>query len=304
MGKPRAKTRQDSLGLYLWPSFSILAIFVLAAWLFNFFISFTRWPGYGPIQMAGLRNYENLFSNEDFWVSFGHAFLFVFPMSVIPTLLGSVIAAFLFETLNTGATRHFVTGIRNMLYIPQIVSVMITGLIWIAILEPEQGILNNYLRAIGLDGLALNWIGDPNLALLSLSIIMIWLQLGYTVLIFLSGLARVDQSLTDAASLDGANWRQRFMYVTRFELAPEFAVLFLTTSVAAIKVFAPVYFVTGGAPYGATNVPTTFSFFAFFGGNNAGFGAATTAILSLIVTVLAMILLRMQRKTLFSEMAP
>jgi raffinose/stachyose/melibiose transport system permease protein len=126
-------------------------------------------------------------------------------------------------------------------------------------------------------------------------LILVWLQLGYCVVVFMSGMARVDPSLHEAASLDGASWLQRFRIVTVNELRPEVAVVLLTTTVASLKVFAPIYVLTSGGPGNATMVPSYFAFYNFFTTMKVGYGAAISTILAAVLTVAAIVMLRLQR---------
>ena len=130
---------------------------------------------------------------------------------------------------------------------------------------------------------------------------MIWIQIGYTIVIFISGMSRLDPYLDEAAQLDGATWFQRFRIITIPQLYPEISVVGLTTTVAALKVFGPVYVMTNGGPGDATQVPAFFSYFHFFSTLRVGYGAAIATVLALILTVLAISLLRLQRKVELSR---
>jgi raffinose/stachyose/melibiose transport system permease protein len=125
---------------------------------------------------------------------------------------------------------------------------------------------------------------------------MVWLQIGYTIVIFMSGLSRLDPSLTEAAQLDGANWFQRFRIIIIAQLGPEIGVVLLTTMVAALKVFAPIYVMTQGGPGTATQVPSYFSYFHFFTTHKVGYGAAVATILALILTALSIVILQIQNR--------
>lgn len=296
------KKKWSGYDLFLWVPFSILILFVGGALLWNIGISTVRWYGYGPIRkFVGLGNYFDVFADQGFWQAFGHAFVFVIPMAIIPTLVGLFIASLTFDFLSTNYASKVATFIRSSLYLPQIIPVMIGGLIWRFILDPDRGSLNLLLKSIGLSALAKDWTHDPMAATLSLSFVLIWIQLGYTVVIFLSGLSRINPYILEAAQMDGANWWQRFRHITARELTPEVSVVLLTSIVGALKVFAPVYYVTGGGPDGATSVPSTYSFDAFFGGNRVGYASAVTVILAAVITVVALFIVRAQRKQLRGE---
>ena len=296
------KKKRSAYDLFLWVPFGILVTFVGGALIWNIGISTVRWFGYGPIKkFVGFDNYIEIFSDKGFWDAFGHAFFFIIPMAIIPTLLGLLIASLIFDFLSTRYSSKLATFIRSSLYLPQIIPIMISGLIWKWIIDPEQGSLNTLLKSIGLKDLALNWMHDPKAATLALSFVLVWIQLGYCVVIFISGLSRINPYVMEAAHMDGASWFQRFRYISARELGPEIAVVLLTSVVGALKVFAPVYYVTGGGPDGATNVPSIYSFNAFFGGNRVGYASAVTVLLAILITLVALILIRVQRKQIRGE---
>jgi raffinose/stachyose/melibiose transport system permease protein len=166
-------------------------------------------------------------------------------------------------------------------------------------LSSQQGIFNVTMVQWGwfpsVDE-APNWLGNAGLAMLSVNVVLIWIQIGYTVTIFMSGLARADQSVHEAAAIDGAGWFQRFRMITINQLAPEISVVLLTTTVAALKVFAPVYVMTQGGPGTATNVPAYFSYFNFIQTGKVGYGAAISTVLAILLIAFAIYLLRLQTK--------
>ena len=272
------------------------AALVGGAFLYNVYLSFNSWQGIGTPEWVGLENYQNLIQDRVFWVSFLHAFQFIFAMSIAPTAIGILIAALIYDFIARYFGNAISTFLRISLYVPQIIALPIVGMLWAWMLSPNIGVVNTILREIGLGSLALNWLGEARTAMFALSIMMIWIQVGYTIVIFVSGMSRLDPYLDEAAQLDGATWFQRFRIVTIPQLYPEIAVVLLTTTVAALKVFGPVYVMTNGGPGDATKVPAYFSYFHFFSTTRVGYGAAIATVLALLLTALAIGLLRLQRK--------
>lgn len=274
---------------------AIVALLVIP-FLANVGLSFTTWPGAGPIKVVGLANYEALFADRLFWQSFEHSLVFIVAMAVIPTVVGLLISAALFDYIGPRFGDRVAGGIKAALYLPQILPIVVAGVLWGWIFQPNYGAANALLRMVGLDGLTQNWLGDADIALFSMTIILIWLQLGYAIVIFVAGMSRVDPSYHDAAQIDGASWLQRFRYVTLSELRPEISIVLLTATVTALKVFAPIYAVTRGGPGYSTIVPSYFSFFAFFTQSRVGYGAAIATILVFVVSLVALVLLRYQMR--------
>lgn len=295
--KPRGAGEKK--GNYVWyvvPGMIAFITVIGGSFFYTVYISFTKWNGLGKPRWVGLQNYQRLMQDETFWQSFVHAFYFIAAMSIIPTFLGVFLAALLFDYISPRFGNKPAAFMRAGLYMPQIVPLTITGIMWAWLLAPTTGVINAFLTRIGLEKFALNWLGDPKTAILSLSVIMVWIQIGYTVVIFMSGMSRLDPSLHEAAQIDGATWFQRFRVITWAQLGPEISVVLLTTTVAALKVFAPVYVMTGGGPGTATQVPAFFSYFHFFTTTKVGYGSAVATILSLILTLLAIVILNVQKR--------
>lgn len=281
--------------IYLAPGAVCFAGIVILPFLMNVAASFTQWRGIGMPRFIGFANYERLLQDGLVWTAFGHSLAFILAMAVIPTALGLFLAALLFDYVAARFGDTVSSLFRAGFYLPQILPIAVAGVLWGWILNPV-GVLNAALQSIGLGILAQNWLGEPKTALISVMFVMVWLQLGYSLVIFMSGLSRVDPSLYEAAELDGASWPQRFRYVTVFLLKPEIFVVGLTTTIAALKVFAPVYVLTQGGPDNATTVPSYLAYYHFFTTSRVGYGAAITTMQTLLTIVLAFVFLRVQSR--------
>lgn len=281
--------------LYLLPGLTGFLLVVGLPFLMNIALSLTKWKGVGLPRFIGLTNYANLAADTAFWASLQHTLFFVLAMAVIPTILSLILASTLFDYISTNFSEGLSSFFRAGFYLPQILPVAVAGVLWGWILNPH-GVLNLVLGGIGLGSLAANWLGDPATAIYALMGVMVWMQIGYSLVIFMSGLARVDPSLYEAAKLDGAGAAARFRYVTIPMLRPEIFVVGLTTTVAALKVFAPVFVLTNGGPDNATVVPSYFSYYHFFSTARVGYGAAVATAQTAITIVLGLIFLRVQAR--------
>ena len=123
---------------------------------------------------------------------------------------------------------------------------------------------------------------------------IVWIQVGYCLVVFMSGLSRVDPSLYEAAELDGATWMQRFINITIPMLAPEIFVVALTTVIAALKVFAPIYVLTSGGPDNATLVPSYLTYYHFFTTNHVGYAAAIATLQTVVTLAIGVFFIRFQ----------
>jgi raffinose/stachyose/melibiose transport system permease protein len=257
-------------------------------------ISFTRWSGVGDPEWIGLDNYTRLFADANFWGSFWHILLLIVAMAVVPTLLGLVIAAVLFDYVAKAFPKRgprLASLFRSGLYVPQVIPVAVVGIVWGWVLHPDYGALNKLLGRFGQ-----NWLGDPKWALPSVMFIMIWVQLGYPVVMFMAGLQRIDPELYEAADLDGASWWQRFRRITVHLIRPEFYVVFVTTTIAALKIFGPIFVLTRGGPDNATLVPSYFAWTSFFRTTAVGYGSAISTVLTIIIVLLAIVFIKVQTR--------
>jgi len=152
------------------------------------------------------------------------------------------------------------------------------------------------LQAVGLGQFAHNWLGSPDTALASIMAVMVWVQIGYPVVIFMAALQRVDPELYEAAELDGANWFQRFRAITVSIIRPEIFVVTLTCTIAALKVFGPVYTLTRGGPGTATMVPSYYSYSEFFQSQQVGYGATIATALTVVIIAVSILFIVAQNR--------
>ncbi|MDC0685406.1 carbohydrate ABC transporter permease [Sorangium atrum] len=286
---------------YLIPGLLLFTGVIGVPFLMNTGTSFTEWAGVGTPTWVGLDNYRELATDGEFWASFRHNALVIVGMAILPTMIGLVLASVLTDLID----RHFgpraASALRACIYLPQVLPIVIAGIVWSWLLAPENGAVNVLLGAIGLGSLAHDWLGDPATALWSVMGVMVWIQIGFPLVIFMSGLQRVDPSLYEAAEIDGASWAQRFWYVTIPQIRPEIFVVLLWTTIAALKAFPHIFVLTRGGPGGATNVPSYYSYVHFFEKTDVGYGSAIATVLTLTVIALTIVFLRLQGRELGEE---
>jgi raffinose/stachyose/melibiose transport system permease protein len=293
-GRPRRP--RDSYALFILPGvLAFLAIIVLP-FVMNTYVSFTDWQGVGSPSWTGLANYRDLLDDSEFWASFRHSLFMVIAMAAVPTAVGLILAAALFDYIAKHFGSRITAVLRACFYLPQVLPIAVAGIVWSWILAPTDGSLNELLKAIGLSSWQQDWLGDPDIALYSVMGVMVWVQLGFPLVIFMAGLQRVDPQLYEAAELDGAGWWRRFWHITLPQIRPEIYVVLTWCTIAALKVFGAVYVLTKGGPGGATNVPSYFSFTTFFEKTQVGYGAAISTVLTVIILALSLIGLKLQTR--------
>jgi ABC-type sugar transport system permease subunit len=296
--KPLVRRRGGiSYAVYLVPSGVLFVGIIVVPFLMNIGFSLTAWDGIGKPRWIGLDNYTKLFSDGDFWASFEHNVALVIAMAIIPAAIGLVLAAALFDVIGKRFGPRTASILRACIYLPQALPFAVAGIVWAWILAPENGTLNEVLKKVGLGSLREDWLGNPNLALYTVMGVMVWVQIGFPLIVFMAGLQRVDPSLYEAAEIDGASWWRRFWYITIPQIRPELYVVLLFCTVAALKTFDKVYILTKGGPGGATTVPAYYSWQNFFEKTQVGYGAAIATVLTLIIVALTAVFLRRQNRT-------
>jgi len=287
---------------FLVPGVVVFLVVVIGPFFANIGLSFTAWRGIGSPRWLGLDNYSRLLRDDAFWASFRNNVAMIIAMTVIPTMVGLLLAALLFDYVAKRFSQRWATPLRAAYYLPQVLPVAVAGVVWGWILHPSYGVLNRFLEVIGLESLTRNWLGDPQTALPSVMAVMVWIQIGYPVVMFMAGLQRVVPEMYEAAELDGANWFQRFWYISIPSIRPEIFVVVLTTVVAALKVFGPIFVLTRGGPGTATLVPSYFSYQNFFERADVGYGATISTVLAAIIVAIAAVFIRFQSRRELAEL--
>src|ERR1041384_8383733 len=158
--------------LYLIPSLVLFLAVIVVPFLMNLGASFTRWTGVGTPRWIGLDNYTRLLADERFWQSFAHNVGLIVAMAIVPTALGLVLAAALFDYIGKRFGTRTAAALRALYYLPQVLPVAVAGVVWGWMLHPSYGAVNQIF------GLDLDWLGDPDLALATVMAVMVWFQLG------------------------------------------------------------------------------------------------------------------------------
>ena len=259
---------------FVLPALALYVTFFIIPSLAGIAYSFTDWSGYSDqVNFIGWENFQRIFSTDERYLAyFWNTFIFTGLTIVLKTVFGLALALL----LNEGVKR-FVAGYRAFIYLPAVLPTLIAALIFRSILNPATGLLNTFLRGIGLNGLALSWLVDPRIALYSVIGVDSWKGIGYIMVILLAGLQTIPREYYEAAQIDGANAWQRFRFVTIPMLMPAIVVVSVLNVLYGLRVFDIVYALTNGGPGYATEVVSTEIFKAFSQGQY-GLGTAVSTV--------------------------
>ncbi|MFD1492366.1 MULTISPECIES: carbohydrate ABC transporter permease [Microbacterium] len=276
-GVSRTRFRDGrSAYLFILPAVVLLGIFVAWPAVYATFLSFQDWSFYKDPEFVGWRNFTNVLSDPLFWAAIGRGFAFV-AMTVPPML----ILAFFFASLVVSVSRRFAGLLKVSIYIPTIISAVITSIIFALIYNYSGGLLNATLSLFGIDPIA--WIGDPAWALLAIAIPAIWLGMGLTSLIMVAAMVDVPTEYYEAAAMEGADWWQKTRYITIPQMKNVLLYLLITGFVAAIQQFELPLVMTGGGPLDSTTLPNLFIFNHFRNDINVGYSIAAALLLFVVL---------------------
>lgn len=267
-----------------------LLLFVIPG-VIGIFYSFTDWSSYSrEIKFIGLDNFKVLFSSDEHYMSYiGNTLKFTIITTVFKTLLGLIFALILSEGIK-GKNFH-----RAVIFMPAILSMLITGLIFKSVLNPETGILNMFLNSIGLGVLAQQWLVDIKLALYSIMAVDTWKGTGYIMTIILAGLQSIPKSYYEASDIDGANFWGKMKYVTLPLLLPSLTVTTVLNVLYGLKVFDIVYALTNGGPGYATEVMYT-AVFKEFSIGKYGISTALSSVLFVFMLIVGYFIIRVMTR--------
>ena len=274
--------KRYKVGLML-PTLLVYSIFIILPIAIAVYYSFTKYSGIGKPRFTGLKNYIRLFQDELFWVSFKNTMIMFILAFVLLLTLSFLIALLLNNKLRA------VDFSKALIFSPAIIAPIIVGIIWVYILDPNIGIINNILDAIGADAFKQKWIGGETLSPSSIAIIYFWQQLGYLVTIFIAGLKMIPGDILEAVKIDGANAVQEIRYVTIPMMRTTISTVAVLIITGVFKIFEIVQQTTGGGPNHLSETLVTYSYSQTFSSGDYGYGmslATVTFLISLIITAI------------------
>ncbi|WP_205857575.1 carbohydrate ABC transporter permease [Phytoactinopolyspora endophytica] len=296
---PSARTPQRAGGRgglrrykgYLWvlPALVFYVTFAILPAFHTAYLSLFDWDGVTLATWVGLENYGEVFSNPDYRNAVGHALLLVAFFSWIPILIGLLMVGLLSRHRRRGMTFY-----RVLFFLPQIVPLVAVGITW-RWMYGDDGVVNQLLRGVGLDGFTRAWLGDFDFALPAVGLVGTWAMSGLCMMLFLSGVQKVDTSLYEAVRLDGAGAVREFVTVTLPALRGEIAVAMTVTTVAALASFDIVYVTTSGGPGSQTTVPGLLVYRLAFSEGKVGLAAAIAVVLSCLILTIVFAINRLTR---------
>jgi multiple sugar transport system permease protein len=294
-GRARVQRRTGTAYLFLAPFLILFCVFVVAPAIYGLWISLHTWNPLLPLQpWVGLKNYIDLFTpgsltSGDFWQSVGNTGIFTVASVPLLLVIPLVIAVLLNQKIRGG------TVFRAIFFAPYVLGVAVIGVIWRYLLDPQLGVVNHVLGALGLPS-NIPWTVDVPWAWISLVGVTVWWTLGFNTVILLAGLKGINVDLYDAAAMDGAGAFRKFWSVTLPGLRPVMTFVTTVTILASANMFGQSYLLTKGGPGHATRTAVMYIADEGLSQNQMGAAAAMSYVLFAILAVISIINFRLQRE--------
>lgn len=274
--------------LFVAPALIIFLFLRIIPTILVIYYSFTEFTIIKPPKWIGFENYLTLISDIKFFLALENSLLFTIGTVIPSAIIGLFFAIFLNKKI--AGTGFY----RAIYYMPQIVSWVAISMIWIYLLNPSYGVINWIISLFG--GQKVQWLFNVDLALLSIIIVSIWRSVGYNVVIYLAGLQGLDESLYEAAEVDGCNEFQKFWFMTLPMLKPVTTYIVVVTSIFALQAFDQIYVLTAGGPADST-VTAVFSVWRqAFQYGRMGYASAQSVIVFIAIAIITLIFLKLSER--------
>lgn len=288
-GWARRRRSAAALALVL-PAAFFYVVFVLRPILYTVQYSLYEWNGVTEATWVGTENYARLLSDPEMFGPILNALQLIIYFSFVPVSLGLVAAAI----IRKFATSRLAVIGRTVLFLPQVIPLVAAGIMWTWIMATD-GVLNQFLRLIGLGSVTRAWLGDFDTALPGVGVIGAWVSLGLCLVLLLAGMSKIDPALYEAARLDGAGPIREFWSVTLPSLRQELAVCLTVTVISALASFDIIYISTQGGPGNSTLVPGLEIYHLAFFQREVGQASALAVALMVLVLIVVIPLQRLIR---------
>ncbi|MER6015918.1 carbohydrate ABC transporter permease [Streptomyces bluensis] len=275
--------------VYVLPAFAVYLAFAVLPALHTAYLSLFEWDGVTLGNWVGLGNYQEILQHPVLRRSVFNASVLVVFFSFVPIVLGLAMTGLLGRYRRAGMGAY-----RFLFMLPQVVPLVAVGVTW-RWLYGDDGLVNQAFRVVGLDGVTRAWLGDFGAALIAVGLVGTWVLSGLCMMLFLSGVHKVDPSLYEAARIDGAGPVREFVSVTLPHLRGELAVALTVTTVAALASFDLVYVTTNGGPGEQTTVPGLLVYRLAFSEGEVGLAAALAVVLGCVMLAIVYAVNRLSR---------
>lgn len=276
--------------IFILPALLGTFIFIVIPVFFSFGLSFVNWDLINKPQFVGFNNYIEIFSDPTFWQILLNTFVFAISTSILGVIIPLVLACILNSKIR--GSEFFKTAY----FLPFVTPMIVIAVVWQWIFDPNIGIMNHLLK------LNINWLYDTHFAMTAIIIVSVWKLIGYNMVIFLSGLSALNQSLFEAAKVDGANPIKVFKHITVPLLSPTIFFVVVITCISSFQIFDLTYLMTQGGPLNSTNVLVYAVYKNAFEYFKIGQASAIAYVLFIIILALTIFQWKIRKKLVYNEL--
>ncbi|MFJ4698990.1 MULTISPECIES: sugar ABC transporter permease [unclassified Streptomyces] len=274
--------RGGSGGLFVAPFMIFFGLFLLVPLVYGLWMSFTdaSLTGHGDSSFAGLGNYAEALTDSEVWKSLGNTAVFT-VLSSVPLVVLALAMALLVHANLPGQWLW-----RFAFFAPYVLPVAVVWQVWSMMFQPDLGLVNNFLGALGLD--SVGWLVDEKWAMYAVVLVTVWWTAGFNFLLYLAALQAVPDHLYEAAALDGAGAWRRLWSITLPQLRRTTGLIAVLQVLASLKVFDQIYLLTRGGPNGSTRPILEYIYDTGFTGYRLGYASAISYVFFAILVILSL----------------
>lgn len=277
----RSREKWLTIAFLIAPGMAIFLIFLLLPIFQSGYYSLFKWNGFGfPKDFRGIDNYLDLARDKVFLGSIAHSFA-IMSLSLLIQLPLALALALLVGRGSLPGRQIF----RAILFVPYIFSEVITALIWLYVLHPNSGLMNKTLGVLIRDFKPITWLGDRNIALIAIFMVLTWKFFGFHMILYMAGLQSIPKDLEEAGRIDGCNEMQVLRHITLPLMGSTIRLTIFLSVLGSFQQFTLVWIMTQGGPVDSTATIATFLFKYGIQRFALGFGSAVAVILFLLTLV-------------------
>lgn len=271
-------SKKKYIAFFVGPAFVVYLFFGLIPIIYNLYISLFKTNLLGDSTFVGLKNYIRLFQDQFFQQAVVNNLKFVAGSYIAHMVLALLLSNILF--LKVKGSKLF----QSIYFMPSVICGTAIGMLWTFVYHPDFGLVNSFLKAVGLDSLTHIWLADEKTVIPALIVVTMWQFVGYHMVIQLAGMKNIDSSLYEAASIDGASKWQQFTKITFPLMKPILKIDSVLIVTGSLKLYDLIAVTTSGGPNHASEVISTYMFTQGFNALKFGYSSSiATALLLLCI---------------------
>ncbi|HAA25081.1 MAG TPA: sugar ABC transporter permease [Ruminiclostridium sp.] len=275
---------------FILPGLIIYILIVIIPILNTIYHSAFKWNILGSKNFIGFDNFVNMFTRDKIFIkSMKNTFLLMISSLVIQTPLAILLAVAL--SGNIKFKRYY----KTVFFMPNIIASVAIGLLWSFIYNPEFGIINRLLEAVGLNSLKRLWLADMKTVMPSIIVVICWQFIGYHMILYLAAIENIPKDLREAALIDGVNSVKMLWYITLPLIRHMIGIDVVLMATGSLRFFDLIYVMTNGGPNHASEVIASYMYYKSFRDYQYGYGSAVSVVLLVLCLVIAYILQRLFR---------